>query len=273
MKTNRDKIFIKKLPAVSYVPAGFPFRRAALLPWGLAIFLFSAGCGFPPLYPPPSEIDQASGGGRRSEARGNDSRARYGKEEKDCDEADRCIDQCERIFSKRTERDECEDFSLSEVDEFEKISLFLSGKDENGRQVSETEVYYGNIYRIQEESLEDFVRILESVSGWLSSNIPSGARKGAFRNWVAEQPYIAEVFQDQDENFNVFEAMFGRCGVELGLAGYTEIPTQTGRRGGNEKPIKRAEGKGNRELIQWACDNAEAKSCASSSESAKACHL
>ena len=259
-------------------PTAFRFRGIVIFLSLPLIFLLSGGCAFPSPYPSPSEIDQASRAGERPDPRRSTSnerdRARYGATEKQCDETSRCIDQCERIFSRRAERDECEAFSVSEVKEFERISLFLSGKDENGRTVSEDAVYYGNINRIQEEVLEDFVRIFENLSGWLSSKIPSGTRKETFRNWVAERPGIAEVFQDQDEDFNVFEAMFGSCGSGLASTrGYTETSTLSGRRGGTGKPITLAVGKGNRELIQWACDNAEEKSCASSSESAKACRL
>ena len=260
------------------------FRRFCFRSYGirgliLGIFflspvLFSEGCAWPSPFPSPAQIDQASRAGVRPGTRGSASnernRTRYGRGERDCDETDRCIDRCERIFSKRSERVECESFSISEVREFERISFFLSGKDENGVNVSAEEDYFGNINRIHEEDLEDFVRIFEPFSTWVS-NIPSDDRKKAFRNWVAAQPYIAEVFRDQDdEDFRVFEAMFGSCGRGLVEEGYTEAVTPN--RNNRATPIYLAEGKGNRELIQWACDVKERKSCTPPGPVAAACN-
>ena len=208
-------------------------------------------CLLPPPFPSPSEVQQRSEAEDAARGRSRE-RSQDAVNDKRCSESSDCPDICEKIFERRTERDECEDRSVSEVKEFERISNFFKGKD-----VSYDAEYFGNLSRIGEEDLDDFVSISENLAE-LFDDYNDIFHEPTFRNWIADNSGIAEIFKDADENFDVFKAIFasGCVNSELKSSGYVERkPDFNGEPGGAQKPPDEvAIEAGNRDFLQWVHD-------------------
>ena len=207
---------------------------------------FHSGC-LPPPFPTPSEIEQRSQG--ESQGRG---RPRLSVKDKSCNENKECPDFCEIIFERRTERDDCEDRSVSEVREFKRIYYFLQGKNAEGSDVVSDDVgYFGNLNRIVAEDLEDMAGISENPAT-LVDDVPSG-KESTFRNWLANNQDIAEILRDEDKDFTAFEEIFGNsCSAvnsALNAVGYIEKPD-----GNSHPPDNIAIRAGNRDFLQWIHD-------------------
>ena len=214
--------------------------------------LFSAGC-LPPPFPTPSQIAQ------QSQNDGQGRAPRPSVKNKSCYESKECQDLCEIVFNRRTERDDCEDRTVSEVREFKRIHYFLQGKNAEGNSAFasddtddiKNEKYFGNLNRIVAEDLEDMVSISENPET-LVDDIPSG-RKATFRNWIANNQDIAEIFRDEDEDFAVFKEIFGDTCLLVNNAlktnGYIEKPD-----GISHPPGGIAIRAGNRDFLQWVYD-------------------
>ena len=237
-----------------------PWTRAMCLKKTLFVFclgLFCTGCVIPP-FSSPSEIKQRSEAEQDGRNRGR-MRSRYTIKDKPCSENSECPDICEKIFEQRTERDECEDRSVSEVKEFEKIFDFIKGKDADGETVSSNAEYFGNLSRIQEEDLNEFIIIIKNPATLFDSQ-GDIFNEPTFRNWIAENPSIAEIFRDRDDDFEAFKAIFAMTCADVNSAlkdvGYVERkPDSDGEPGGAEKaPDEVAISSGNRDFLQWVHD-------------------
>ena len=232
------------------------FREFGLILW---VPFFFTSCLFPSPFPSPSEIHQSSeaegGGSSSSRDRGFVSRGdRPSVADKPCRESSECPDICEKIFTRRTEKDECEEYSVSEVADFEKIYDFLTNNsNESAAQ------YAGNLRRIEEELLEDFVRISEELPTLLKESIDHGTHeRTTFRNWIAENPGITEILRDRDEdleneNLTIFKAIFGENLGQLWFRLNQEGLLEDGET--RRRLIKVAVRAGNRDFLQWIHEN------------------
>ena len=214
-------------------------------------------CLLPPPFPSPSEVQQRSEAEDAARGRSRE-RSQDAVSDKRCSESSDCPDICEKIFERRTERDECEDRSVSEVKEFERISNFFKGKDAKGSSVSDDAEYFGNLSRIGEEDLDDFVSISENLAE-LFDDYNDIFHEPTFRNWIADNSGIAEIFKDADENFEVFEELFGSGCVHSALTSYGYVERKPdsdgGEPGGAQKPPDEvAIEAGNRDFLQWVHD-------------------
>lgn len=247
------------------------FTRSFFTLW---TFICCVCCVFPSPFPSPSEIHQASQADEEEQgsSRGRgfvSSRERPSVSDKPCRESNECPDICEKIFIHRTERDECEDHSVSEVREFERIYDFLINSSDG-----DPSQYSGNLRRIQDEVLEDFVRISEGLPRFLFGKIPSSVRQ-TFINWLAEISDITAIFKDEDESFDVLKGIFGSNPEnDLSVSALASVLNQPGRIEGAEKaPIKVAVREGNRDFLQWIHDYfVEQDDCDTSSELLENCY-
>ncbi|MCY4513103.1 MAG: hypothetical protein OXB86_05390 [Bdellovibrionales bacterium] len=243
---------------LAFIPALFLLNKK-LLALAFYMGLFCTGCLPPSLFPSPSEIKQRSQAEKDSRGR-RSARSQFTLRDKACSENSECPDICEKIFERRTEKDECEDRSVSEVREFEKIFDFFKGKDASGKDISSNAEYFGNLARIGEEDFNEFVDISENLNE-LINEIPA-LMKATFRNWVADNSAIAEIFKSKDGDFAVFSALFGSSCADVDAAlnteGYVERkpdPDDGEPKGVDDKnPDDVAREAGNRDFLQWVHD-------------------
>lgn len=228
-----------------------PFKKPLFV---FCLGLFCTDCLLPSPFPSPSEVHQQSQAEQDKRNRGGRSRSTI--KDKPCGENNECPDICEKIFERRTERDECEDHSVSEVKIFEKILDFFKGKDLSASATGANAEYFGNLSRINEEDLNDFISIAESPAD-LFDDTDDIFHEATFRNWIAENPPIAEIFRDRDDNFKMFKAIFGMTCASVNTAlkslGYVERkPNSAGF--ANTPSDEVAISAGNRDFLQWVHD-------------------
>ena len=215
----------------------------------------TGGCLLPSLFPSPSEIHQRSQAEQNESSQREAGRSRFTIKDKTCSENSECPDICKKVFKRRAERDECEDRSVSEVKEFERIFDFFKGKDLPSNSNAE---YFGNLSRIEEEGFNEFISIIENPENFF--NQENIYNEPTFRNWIAENPPIAEIFRDRDDDFKVFKEIFGMTCTNvkssLNDPGYVERKLDSDENPGDtEKPPNEvAVSAGNRDFLQWIHD-------------------
>ena len=115
-------------------------------------------------------------------------------------EGDRdCEEICDDIFDRRRDREDCEELSIATVERFDEVYKLLEDPDED------------DLPDINPEDLSALISIsiepLDDLVGGYSSR---EAKEVAI--WIAENSDIAEVFESEDDDFKLFEAIFKEIG-------------------------------------------------------------
>ena len=215
-------------------------------------FLTVSGCTIQTPLSAPSTIRQFSQAKEerdsakkeRSSSR-RQGRSRNRADNRNCGDRDSCKDICRDIFDHRIGRDECEEYSVSEVEDFETIFHYFRAPNSGTYTTRETEktiksattgAYLDNLNRIETDILEDFVGTVQDLPDYIGNHI---AQDTVFGKWIGEQSEITEIFQVRDDNsFSVFKAIFGLT------LNNTEI----------QGAVKEAVNSGNTEFLDWVDD-------------------
>ena len=115
-------------------------------------------------------------------------------------EGDRdCEEICDDIFDRRRDREDCEELNIATVERFDEVYKLLEDPDED------------DLSDINPEDLDALISIsiepLDDLVGGYSSR---EAKEVAA--WIAENSDVAEVFESEDDDFELFEAIFGEIG-------------------------------------------------------------
>jgi len=158
------------------------------------LLLVLTGC--PPSQPPrvniPKDRDYES---RKTNDRDRlnvltDSKKRH--RGKSCEEEDRnhqCREDCRDIYSRRGDRDDCEELPVTQIDELIKLHELLEDPDEDDLN--------------DEVSHDDFDVYLNVSIAPLDRHIKKYNSKDAkiFMKWMIENPDIAKIFEKEDDDY------------------------------------------------------------------------
>ena len=115
-------------------------------------------------------------------------------------EGDRdCEEICDDIYDRRADREDCEELSVAAVESLEIVYELLEDPDED------------DLVDIDPTDFEALIDIsIEPVDDLFGRYSSREAREVAV--WIAENPDIAAILQDEDDDFQLFEAIFREIG-------------------------------------------------------------
>ena len=156
--------------------------------------------GCPPSQPPPSLVKRDYDARKTADKdRSNvltDSRRRYSG--RTCEQEDRdhqCKEDCRDIYSRRGDRDDCEELPITQITELIKIHELLEDPDEDDLN--------------DDVKHEDFDVYLNVSIAPLDRHIGRYKSKDAkvFMKWMIENSDVAKVFQKEDDDYKTLKRL------------------------------------------------------------------
>ena len=129
---------------------------------------------------------------RRDRERAIDSRERTGE----CAENRQCQKICNDIFKSRKDREECEEFSIADVESMEDVFNILDDPDEDDladMDLSDLDFMLGINISPLEDAVDDM----------------SPSEKKDFQAWLAGDSEAMDIIADAEDEFEIFKELFG----------------------------------------------------------------
>ena len=216
----------------------------------LLLVSFLTGC--PPAQPPQllRDYDERK---RNDPDRRNvltDSRERH--RGRTCEQEDRdhqCKEDCRDIYSRRGDREDCEELPVTQIEELIKIHELLEDPDEDDLADD-----------VEDEDFEVYIKISIAPLDRLIGKYNSKDAK-VFMKWIIENDNIAKVFQKEDDDYKAFERLLKEI---KSFSGDDEIHLPfTSNIDGSDKLMEVAIDVGGEEVLEWFHDyiNEEHSDC------------
>ncbi len=118
-----------------------------------------------------------------------------------------CEDICDDIYSSRRERNDCEELSITQVNRFEGIYETLEDSDEDDLQ---------DIDVSKDGDFDVFINVSIEPLHKLVGKYSSREAKD-FLAWIANNKDVAELLENEDDDYEVLERLLGRLGASDNL--------------------------------------------------------
>ena len=167
------------------------------------------------------------------------SRRRYSGStcEEEDDRKHECVDQCRYIYSRRSDRNDCEELPIAQIAVLAEIHELLEDPDDD------------ELASINLADLEVYLNV--SIAGFDSrvSKYSKSESKEVLL-WIAENKEIARLFSDEDYDFKALETLFKEVIGSFSSSSETHKPFIT-KIDGNDKLIEVVIGSGNESALEW----------------------
>ena len=156
-----------------------------------------------------------------------------------CEDEDRdheCKEQCRDIYSRRGDRDDCEELPVAQIDRLEKLHDLLEDPDKDD---------------LEDDVDHDDVDVYLNVSiAPLDRHIGRYSSREAkeFLLWMIDNPDIAKVFEKEDDDYEALDTLLKR--VE-GFSGNDHHVPFIEKVDGSDRLMEVAIASGNEEVIEW----------------------
>lgn len=236
------------------------------------LFAFLAGCFGPPTgtgdgndnnprFSDPIERDYDARRERDREERTRvirDSRQR--RSGNVCEDEDRghdCEDICRDIYSRRADREDCEELTVSQIEVLEELHELLENPDDD------------DLASVDSSDLEVYLKISIDPFDKLIGKYSSREAKEVMI-WLIENDDITEIVRDEDDDFQALEELFENIN-SAGSTGDDIYKYFTAKLDGSDKVMEVAVESGGEEILDWFTEfiNEENSDCSDDETSAK----
>ena len=178
----------------------------------------------PPPVTPVVSVEYTNDDDRRSTTRRGDQ----------CGGDDDCEDICDDIFSSRSDREDCEDLSVSTVEEMEDFFEVLEDPD-----ADDLEDF--NLSVLEEIVDISFEPLVDEAKRYSSSDAKE------FLSWMLNDEEAADIISDEDSDFEFLENILEQLNSDVVQALSTNID-------GGDNFMEIAIDEGNEKLLEWVHD-------------------
>ena len=169
-----------------------------------------------------------------------DSRSRYkGKACEDEARGHDCKDQCRDIYTRRGDKEDCEELSVSQVEVLHELHELLEDPDDDA------------LAEIDDEDFDVYLNIsIDPLDKLIGRYSKKEARE--FLIWLIESESSANVFEKEDEDFKAFENLLEN--ISGNISGTTIYEPFLAKLDGSDKVMEVAIESGSEEIIEWFMD-------------------
>ena len=169
----------------------------------------------------------------------DESRKRYSGStcEEEDDRSHDCVDQCRDIYSRRSDRDDCEELPIAQIEMLAELHELLEDPDDD------------DLRDIDLADLEVYLNV--SIAGFDSLiNRYSSREAKEVLFWIAENEDISNLFSDEDDEFKALEALFKEVTGGFSASSETHQPFIE-RIDGSDRLMEIVIDAGNESAIEW----------------------
>ena len=207
---------------------------------GLLLFAFLAGCfGSPVGNNPPVDRSDEEYEQRKLDDEDREETLGIVRTGRTCDKEDRdhdCKEQCGDIYTRRGDREDCEELSVAFIERLEKLHEQLKDADD--------------LEDIDPDEFDIYVNLSIAALDKLVGRYSSREAKD-FLVWMISEDAIAKVFEDEDDDHETFEALLKRLESFSGSDIYKPFVEKID---GGDTLMEVAVDSGNEEIIGWFQD-------------------
>ena len=169
----------------------------------------------------------------------DESRKRYSGStcEEEDDRGHDCVEECRDIYSRRADREDCEELPIAQIEVLAELHELLEDPDDD------------ELADIDLVDLEVYLNV--SIAGFdshIARYSKNEAKEVLF--WIVENEDISNLFSDEDDEFKALEKLFKEITGGFQSSSETHEPFIT-RIEGNDKLIEVAVDFGNESAIEW----------------------
>ena len=168
-----------------------------------------------------------------------ESRKRYSGStcEEEDDRDHECVDQCREIYNRRSDRDDCEELPIAQIQVLFELHELLEDPDDD------------DLREIDLEDLEVYLNV--SIAGFDSLiNKYSSRESKEVLFWIAENEDISNLFSDEDDEFKALEALFKEVTGGFSVGDETHQPFIE-RVDGSHRLMEIVIDTGNESALEW----------------------
>ncbi len=218
----------------------------------ITLFSFVAGCFGPPrpntnsIVPPPTPVQREAGyyekRRTRTERRSVLDKSKEKYKGKACEDEDRdhdCKEQCRDIYSRRSEREDCEELSISQIERLEDLHDRVKDPDKDDLEDD-----------VDHDDFDVYVNIdIRPLDKYIGRYSTREAKE--FLVWMIENPDIAKVFEKEDDDYNAFDRLLKRLKSFSGNDHHLPFIAKVE---GSDRLMEVAVESGSEEVVEWFQD-------------------